>query len=335
MLLPQKIKTFCPAVGQTKNTKKNNKKCSLQVQFSRRMIQCKRWLRASCTASCRASFTVEAALVLPVVLFLLCSFLYFLLILNMQVTLYEELADNARKAARYAFAYEELLSLFPSEEGESEQEEDPGLTDILFHGFSSVYTLERMKKEVGREWLDRSCIRNGADGLSLLSDSLISDNRMVDMILRYQVSIPCLPGELFHLLCVQRVRIRTFTGFMPPGDGGEAEGEEQTLVYITETGTVYHTSRYCSHLNLSIKAMDIDNIPTVRNSSGGKYYSCDLCGGISEGSHTVYLTVYGDRYHAGPGCRGLRRSWRAVPLSEAEGRSMCKRCQKQEQKGGG
>lgn len=331
MLLPQKIKIFCPVTGQTK---KNKKRCSLQVQFSRRMIKCRKWLRASCTASCRASFTVEAALILPTVMFIFCAFLYFLIILNMQVTLYEELTDNARKTARYAFAYEELLSLAPSGE-EIEKEEEPGLADVLFHGFSSVYTLEQIKKEVGREWLDRSCIRNGADGLSLLGDSLISDNRMVDMTLRYQVMIPCLPGDLFHLLCVQRVRIRTFTGFMPPGEGGEGEGSEQMLVYITETGTVYHTNRYCSHLNLSIKAINIENIPTVRNSSGGKYYSCDLCGGVSEGSRTVYLTVYGDRYHASPGCQGLKRSWRAVPLSEAEGRSMCKRCQKQVQKGGG
>ncbi len=313
-----------------------NKKCSLQVHNKKsRSVKEKGWLKASCPASCLASFTVEAALVLPAMLFVLCAFLYFLIILNMQVALHEELTNQARKASRYAFTYEEVLHMSPSQEQEYKKGQEPGLTDVLFHGFSSAYALGQIKTEVGREWLDRSCISGGAEGLSLLSDSLISDNRMVDMVLRYQVKIPYLPGDIFSLLCVQRVRIRTFTGFMPPGEEGEGEEEAEELVYITETGSVYHTSKYCTHLNLSIQAADYANLASMRNSNGGKYYACERCGGVSEDSNLVYVTTYGDRYHGSTDCQGLKRSFQEIPISKVEGRRQCKKCQKQEQKGGG
>lgn len=308
---------------------KKEDKCSLQVQIhSCRIIGLKKWLRASCPASCLASFTVEAALVLPIILFVLCGFLYFLLILNMQVALYEELSESARKAARYAFTYEEILHMAPSEEEQIKQEMEPGLTDMLYHGFSSAYALGQIKKGVGKDWLNQSCIREGVDGLSLISDSLISNNQMVDMVLRYYVDIPILPGKWFDLLCVQRVRIRTFTGFMPSREENNEENVEE-LVYVTETGTVYHTNKYCTHLNLSVKRTDCANLETIRNSNGGKYYACELCGGIPDDSGSVVLTVHGDRYHSNTSCQGLKRNWKAIPISEVGDRGLCTRCQKQ------
>ena len=309
-----------------------NKNISLQVQMRRQrmMVKCLSLLRAFCTTSCSGSFTVEAALVLPIMLFVLCGFVYFLVILNMQTALYEELLDNARKVSRYAFTYEEILHMSPSEEGEIKQSMEPELTDVLYHGFSSVYALEQIKSGVGREWLNQSCIRDGADGLSLLSDSLIDNNQMVDMVLRYRVSIPYLPGNVFDLLCVQRVRIRTFTGFMP-ADGEAGDGEEtEEMVYVTETGTVYHTNKFCTHLNLSVRAVDSDNLATMRNNNGGKYYACELCPEKIGSPGTVYLTIHGDRYHSTLDCQGLKRSFQAIPISEVGDKKLCSRCQKQQ-----
>lgn len=327
MLLPDRYLLNHFKIHKCYHKKQKNKKSSLQVQMrKRRLMDVHEWLRASCTASCSGSFTVEAALVLPVMLFVMCAFLYFLVIFNMQTALYEELSESARNTARYAFIYEEILNLAPSEEAELKQNMEPGLTDMLYHGFSSAYALAQIKKGLGEEWLDRSCISGGSDGLSLLSDSLIDNNQMVDMVLRYRVNIPYLPGEVFQPLCVQRVRIRTFTGFMPQSE--ERENTEEELVYITDNGTVYHTNRYCTHLNLSVKEVDRMNLDTLRNSNGGKYYACELCGG-ADGSMTVYLTVYGDRYHSTLECSGLKRSWRAVPLSQVGERRLCARCQKQ------
>ncbi len=308
---------------------KKTRSSSLQVQ------NCKRFaaaiikkLRAFCPASCEGGFTVEAAFVLPMVLFTFCAFLYFLVILNMQVILYESLSENARDMARYAFAYEEILHMTPTEESELKDNMEPELSDVLFHGFSSAYALEQIKQSVGEQWLNESCIQGGASGLTMLSDSLLDNNEMVDMVLRYRVNIPYLPGDMFDFLCVQRVRIRAFTGFMPSGDNAAQEKEQ--MVYVTETGTVYHTNKYCTHLNLSIKAVSTVNITTLRNNNGGKYYACELCGGTPENGDTVYLTRHGDRYHGNTDCPGLKRTWTEIPLSEVGERSLCTRCQKQQ-----
>lgn len=310
-----------------KNIAKPKIKSSLQVQkYICRANECKKGIRAFCPASCSAGFTVEAAFVLPIVLFAFCAFLYFMVIFNLQVILQEELTESARDVARYAFTYEEILSMSPAEEKELKDNLEPELTDMLYHGFSSAYALEHIKEGIGREWLDNSCIKGGADGLFLISDSLLDNNQMVDMVLRYRVEIPYLPGDFFELLCVQRVRIRAFTGFMPI-----AEEEESTeeLVYITETGAVYHTNKYCTHLNLSIRAVESQTLATLRNNNGGKYYACELCNGVPEASGIVYLTVHGDRYHGRADCQGLKRTWMAIPLSQVGERRQCTRCQQQ------
>lgn len=304
-----------------------NKK-SLQVQKYRMDAVIKQSIRASCPASLEGGLTIEAAFVLPVIIFAFCAFLYFLVIFNMQLILYDPLMDNARDMARYAFAYEEILDMTPSQESELTDSMDPELTDVLFHGFSSAYALEKIKQSVGTQWLEESCIQGGASGLSLLSDSLLDNNEMVDMVLRYKVNIPFLPGEVFDFLCVQRVRIRAFTGFMPAGD--DTEQQEEQMVYVTETGKVYHTNKYCTHLNLSVKAVSAGNIATLRNNNGGKYYACELCGGMPENGDTVYLTRHGDRYHKSTACSGLKRTWMEIPLSEVGDRSLCTRCQKQQ-----
>ena len=310
---------------------KKTRSSSLQVQNCKRFaVAIIKKLRAFCPASCEGGFTVEAAFVLPVILFTFCAFLYFLVILNTQVILYEELSENARDMARYAFAYEEILNMTPAEEKELKDNMEPELTDVLFHGFSSAYILERIKQSVGTQWLDESCIQGGATGLSMLSDSLLDNNEMVDMVLRYRVNIPYLPGEVFDFLCVQRVRIRAFTGFMPSDSNGGVGQEMEQRVYVTETGTVYHTNKYCTHLNLSIKAVDVANIITLRNNNGGKYYACELCGGTPENADIVYLTRHGDRYHGNTNCQGLKRTWTEIPLSEVGERGLCTRCQKQQ-----
>lgn len=309
---------------------KKTRSSSLQVQNCKRFAAAiiKR-LRAFCPASCEGGFTVEAAFVLPIVLFSFCAFLYFLVILNTQVMLYEPLMENARDMARYAFVYEEILYMTPAEESELKDNMEPELSDVLFHGFSSAYALEQIKQSVGEQWLEESCIQGGASGLTMLSDSLLDNNEMVDMVLRYRVDIPFLPEEVFDFLCVQRVKIRAFTGFMPAKEAEAAGGQKEQMVYVAESGTVYHTNKYCTHLNLSIKAVDADNVMTLRNNNGGKYYACELCGGVPENGDTVYLTRHGDRYHGNTDCPGLKRTWTEIPLSEVGERSLCTRCQKQ------
>ena len=182
---------------------------------------------------------------------------------------------------------------------------------LFFHTFLS--NLERLHQQ-GRQ-LSMAAYLAGDSGL-------IRDD-MVQLIHPARVSpaVPVIgyPGTTIVSCCY----MRAWTGYdverRAEGDGGE-----ETYVYITDGGTVYHTARSCTHLTLSIRLAGKEEIADLRNASGGRYRPCEKCGG--DGSGIVYVTTEGDRYHNTIECSGLKRSVRCVPLSEAGGRAPCSRC---------
>lgn len=100
---------------------------------------------------------------------------------------------------------------------------------------------------------------------------------------------------------------------------------EETYVYITKYGTVYHKSLSCSHLNLHISEVTYSEIESARNASGGKYYPCEYCDEHNaEGIY--YITTYGECYHSNKDCRGLLRNVEKILLKEAESLEECSDC---------
>ena len=163
------------------------------------------------------------------------------------------------------------------------------------------------------------CIR---DRLSMLAYTVGAEDEMIKLIrpARVKPAVPILayPGTTIVSCCY----MRAWTGYDVERNAGGSESEE--YVYITETGTVYHRERNCTHLTLSIELAGKDEVEQLRNESGAKYYPCEKCGG--DGSGLVYLTREGNRYHNTIECSGLKRTVRCIPLSEAGGRPPCSRC---------
>ncbi len=122
------------------------------------------------------------------------------------------------------------------------------------------------------------------------------------------------PG-LSRLKTSQTVYICPFDGYDPLSD----EGGEDTYVYITKYGTVYHRSKTCYHLLISIKEVAFQSLSSLRNKDGAIYYPCKTCNsqGISDG--IVYITPEGNRYHLSRECSALLRYIEAKPLSQVEG----------------
>ena len=88
-------------------------------------------------------------------------------------------------------------------------------------------------------------------------------------------------------------------------------------------GNVYHKSRDCTHIRLSVRQEPESRVSGLRNVDGGKYHPCEKCGG--SGSR-IYVTDTGDRYHSSAACSGLKREVIEIPLSQAEGWKACSRC---------
>ena len=104
--------------------------------------------------------------------------------------------------------------------------------------------------------------------------------------------------------------------------------EQETYVYTTPYGTVYHLNDDCTHLNLSIKKVLLVTAYEEKNIYGERYQRCERC---KEPFGTlVYITQEGNRYHSQRDCSGLKRTVQQVPLSKVQGMNCCVRCMTKE-----
>ncbi len=124
-------------------------------------------------------------------------------------------------------------------------------------------------------------------------------------------------------IMTKRAVVRAWVGFT--GETFQNNAGE-VLVYVTPGGTVYHRTRDCTYLSLSVRQTSYNNVRNERNQSGSRYTACEYCitRGWSKG--TVYITDYGTSYHSSTGCQGLRRTVMVIPLSETGERPCCSRC---------
>ncbi|WP_143452691.1 hypothetical protein [Konateibacter massiliensis] len=268
--------------------------------------------RVSSFTSQRASLTVETALVLPLFLFAICFFMYFTEVIRTEAEIGNELYKQGKDLALYAYVYSRAESNSLIASGQ--------LKDVAAGALSSVYVGSQVKQELGEYYYEHNHIESG---INLLLSSFMKEDDMVDIVALYKIEIPCNFFNLSQVRVMQRARIRGWTGY--ESAKGEGEDAEEEIVYITKTGTVYHRDRLCTHIKLSISTVSKGEIALLRNSSGGKYHECEICGERPD-TDFYYITDTGDRYHKVRDCSGIRRDVTAIPISEAGDRTPCSRC---------
>lgn len=135
-------------------------------------------------------------------------------------------------------------------------------------------------------------------------------------------------GGLFPLPKIwihNTVKVHTWTGADHTSWNQDAENPEE-MVYITESGSVYHRNAGCRYLNVALDQMSGTAVSAARNSQGEKYYACEIC---SRGQHPagiVYLTKNGNRYHNKETCSALKRTVRLVKISQVCNMGACGLC---------
>ena len=165
-----------------------------------------------------------------------------------------------------------------------------------------------------------SGIENGLDGISFLGSRFDEESQKLTICATYYLKVPFFSVFGAKIRMSQRVVRRAWTGKVTEGEGAEQ------IVYITESGTVYHTALSCKHLKVGIEALPKLTVGSRRNVSGAKYDPCEYCG--EEEAVTVFITPYGDRYHTNRNCSGLKRTIQSVPISQAGDKPLCKTCKK-------
>lgn len=246
----------------------------------------------------KGSLALEGSLVLPLFLFFMITVLLGLEMVRFQSNVGEALhqVGNECAFAGYQVKYEDRQELNTDNE------------------------LKAYMKEQIYPYL---CVKGGETGLKVQDLSTVKENGVVHVEVCYQMKpfIEWLPiGTMYF---EDEFYGHAWTGFSE-NELADSHYADQIFVYVTETGSRYHLSEQCTYLRVQVKAIDFNNLSSIRNSSGGKYYSCERCnpgkGGI------VFVSAEGNRYHGSSSCSALRRTVYYIPLHEAAGYSPCSKC---------
>ena len=185
--------------------------------------------------------------------------------------------------------------------------------------------IEALKQEIAQQMIDDDCPRIAAGDYMYAygAGGSTTDNIILPDVYSYQPVgglIP-LPKIWFH----NTVKVHAWTGVQYENEKNETAN--QPMVYVTESGTVYHRKLGCSYLNLSVQQISGAVVKTMKNTYGEKYQACELCSRGQEPAGVVYITKKSNRYHNRENCSGLKRSVRMVKESEVSGEmSACGRC---------
>ena len=154
----------------------------------------------------RAGMTVEAALVLPLFLFFVTAFSYFLIILSLQSDIQlamEETARNIGKKAYFAAYMEKSIN---------GQESDDDTAGILSAGINSLSIKALLLKDGLGEQINRSQIKGGVGGVYVYHSSYDLKSGILDIVVNYTYDIPFLPDSIGDIRFVQRCRSHVWTG---------------------------------------------------------------------------------------------------------------------------
>lgn len=248
----------------------------------------------------KGSMTVEAAFVLPFCLYAMVNLMSIMELYRLQGNLSAAMHNTAKDMAVYAHSIENNST-----------------------ALNATYAGIKVESELGEKYLNHSPVTGGAMGILWLQSRFLQEDECIDLVASYHV------GPTFRLMgysgfaMYNRTRTRAWTGYDNAGAAGNGRNEEQ-LVYITPSGSAYHLSKNCSYLKLSIQGVDKDIVGELRNKDGSIYYACDDCG--NQDSSRVFVTDYGNRYHTTLQCSGLKRTIYLVPISQAQGRTPCSKC---------
>lgn len=279
----------------------------------------------------KASLTLEASLVMPLFLFMILAFLYFIQVFMIQEHIQSAITRMGLDLAKLSYIYQD----FVGEEDAShfdytifELGTKTGLTEFIDSTIHGSMLKMYAKNYLNTDWLLSTCIKDGYEGISFYHSKVMDEEDCIDIIACYQIRMPIKLIPVKDLAMVQRVRLRGWTGYQvkPAYSLHEEDSADETIVFITKSGSVYHKKRECSHIKLSIRS--VVGIPSsLRNDNGAKYYPCELCcKGETDVMMIYYITSDGTRYHTRSDCSKIKRTVIEIPLSEVGERSPCKRC---------
>lgn len=278
--------------------------------------------RASPPALLHGSMTVEAALVLPLFIFFFCNILGMLDIIRLQCAMFAAVRETGTKVCEYAY-YLATAEASAEDAGIEIPDVPDGIASFIL---SETYIRSDVQSYLGEEYMAQSPLLG--DSISFLQSSIMNGDDIISIVADYRVEpfIPFIAPDSFGLQT--RFVGHAWTGYGLNDEheaGDDEEDEDDPIVYITPTGTVYHNSSDCTYLKPRVKQAAAGEIDDLRSTNGSCYYACESCHPSKTG--TLYYTPDGNRYHSSASCSRLKRTVNEVHLSEVAGsRHACSKC---------
>lgn len=257
--------------------------------------------------------TVEAALILPLLLFFFLNLFTAFDMIRLHGRLQTAVWETGRQMAVSGYAYDRVRG----EDDRAGLFEDTGTALV-----SELALQSGVVHYLGEDYLEESPLTGGASGLRFSGSRLLTSDDCIDIRVAYEVSPRISLAAFRPFRMSNRYYARAWTGYELEAESGDGD-----YVYVTEYGTVYHERISCSYLRRTVEEVPLSEISGRRNESGGRYGECELCGQGEGGTGTVYITPDGGKYHRSLSCPALHRRIFTILRTEAQGRyAPCSRC---------
>lgn len=261
----------------------------------------------------KGSITAEASIALSLFLLFFLMMIFFYLLLNLEMRI--------QNAIENAADFQMLYAMIKNEETnpETHSNSNPILSAVPGScRLDTVFLKQYVAAELGVSYLDSCWIRGGSSGLDFRKSRFMEDGEKIQVIVSYSIRIPF--WGLRDIQIIQSAERRVWIG----ADSRNADRNTGDTVYLTEEGSVYHLYEDCSYINIKLEAVSFQDLNKLRNADGHIYYACQSC--KPESSGIVYISRYGEHYHASKSCKAIKKNYSAVSLEAAGNRKLCSKC---------
>lgn len=273
-------------------------------------------------SSRKGSLTLEAALVLPIYMFFLITVLYILNILHIQNVLQSAMEEAARNINSYAYVAEQFEELQDDERAVIGSHDAGFVLTLAKNQVSKISIRNSFLNDRIKNIADSSYINNGYKGI-IISFGTSDFSDYVDFNISYMIKLPFLPADIFYIPVTQRCYFKPFVGT----DITEKEGAYTEYVYVTATGSVYHTTPYCTYLNRYYDIITEDEMNVSWDTAEG-YHACPHCAYDQPIGPASFLCPGRKVYHNRTDCAYIETFVYKIPKDQVGNKPMCSRCKK-------
>lgn len=253
----------------------------------------------------KASLSLEAAIVMPIVVFMFMLGFQILLFGGLQLCVAYKTINTINSYSSYGYAERRY-------DGDNLKGMSYLLTAPMYLACSD-------------------CIKvTGVEDFVITEEKTEDEYEAVTVSYRYRIAAPF--SSLYAFNVRQSFLYKPYYGIYDKkkileNEQGKNEENQEEYVYVTENGAVYHTSMNCSYIKSDVRQCFSCNIEYERNSNGRRYTACEKCG-ESGYSEVYYITAYGKRYHTSMECSALTHNVVSITKEKAEEQKLrlCKKC---------